>query len=170
MGNLAYGTTPSRMPLRITPRLMQRFWSKVDDLGDCWGWAGANRGGYGCLKINRVLIDVHVFSWRLANGGIAVPDGRVVMHSCDVRDCVNPSHLSLGTKQDNYDDMIAKGRRIFARGERCPHAILSEALVREIRRLYVPGKFGSVKIARRLGVTKKSVDNVLFFGGWSHVQ
>jgi hypothetical protein len=34
-----------------------------------------------------------------------------VLHRCDVRCCVNPDHLFLGTDQDNYDDMIAKGRR-----------------------------------------------------------
>ena len=35
---------------------------------------------------------------------------QVVMHSCDVPLCCNPSHLVGGTYADNNRDMAAKGR------------------------------------------------------------
>lgn len=32
------------------------------------------------------------------------------MHSCDVRCCCNPQHLSLGSRLENLSDMRKKGR------------------------------------------------------------
>lgn len=45
----------------------------------------------------------------LTNG--AVPAGLCVLHRCDNRVCCNPAHHFLGTKQDNSDDKVAKGRQ-----------------------------------------------------------
>jgi hypothetical protein len=39
-----------------------------------------------------------------------IPNHLVVMHSCDTPHCVNPQHLSLGTRKDNTKDMMTKGR------------------------------------------------------------
>jgi HNH endonuclease len=46
----------------------------------------------------------------MANNG-DIPHGACVLHKCDNRKCINPNHLFLGTKRDNTQDMIAKGRR-----------------------------------------------------------
>lgn len=43
-------------------------------------------------------------SWALEQGPI--PDGKWVLHRCDNRRCVRPSHLFLGSSQDNVDDMM----------------------------------------------------------------
>jgi len=76
---------------------------------DCWIWLGStNPKGYGTLSCRGVPLKAHRVSWWLFKGEI--PSGLFVLHRCDVRDCVNPNHLFLGTHQDNMDDMRKKQR------------------------------------------------------------
>lgn len=80
-------------------------------MNDCIEWWGPRfRGGYG-RTASRVLDNskiAHRVAWIEVNG--PVPEGLLVLHSCDNPPCVNVEHLFLGTNQDNTDDMLAKGR------------------------------------------------------------
>src|SRR5258708_5281579 len=96
----------------------QRFWSRVTVAGsdDCWPWDKEGAQGYGDFYYDGALGKAHRYSLSLKNGPI--PHGKCILHSCDNPPCVNPLHLFCGTKKDNFDDMVAKGRRIVAKGER----------------------------------------------------
>jgi hypothetical protein len=85
------------------------FWSYVDKTGDCWLWTkSCTSKGYGQFKFKEQKDTTHRIAWKLTHGPI--PDGLLVLHRCDVRNCVNPAHLFLGTPKDNTQDMMSKGR------------------------------------------------------------
>lgn len=90
-----------------------RFWRQVDMSGGpdaCWRWQGRqNESGYGLLKhVHLQNFTTHRIAWELTHG--VIPEGMSVLHRCDVRHCVNPAHLWLGTQADNMQDCATKGR------------------------------------------------------------
>ena len=100
-------TRAGRTPIEV------RFWAKVDVRGDddCWEWTGCRKpSGYGQLNLGKGKPRgaAYRLSYEWAKGPI--PEGQVVMHSCDNPPCVNPAHLSVGTQRDNALDMVSKGR------------------------------------------------------------
>lgn len=86
---------------------------KEDPETGCWLWIGSTNGTYGCANIDYKQVSAHRLAWELFRGPI--PEGQNVLHRCDRPLCVNPSHLFLGTQEDNLKDMTQKGRR--AKGE-----------------------------------------------------
>lgn len=88
----------------------EEFFARADCSGpDCWLWKGAIKSnGYGNLAMDGRTVSAHKAAWILTNG--PVPKGLCVLHWCDVRPCVRPDHLHLGTKRRNSQEMIARSR------------------------------------------------------------
>lgn len=113
----------------------ERFWLYAEKTPTCWLWKGSTlASGYGQFKVqgSRQGIRAHRYSWELHNG-MQVPKDMFVLHSCDVRHCVNPSHLRTGTPKENTNDARIKGRLAFS--ERGGNTKLTDAQVLEIREL-----------------------------------
>ena len=146
--------------------LDERFWAKVHKTESCWLWTGGLTGksGYGGIYVAQHQKPgrsarpsyAHRVSWELHFG--PVPEGAHVLHSCDVRHCVNPAHLFLGDQAANMKDAASKGRFNVPR-PRHARRKLSEADVAEIRRLRAAGCL-LVPLAERFGVSKSAISQI----------
>jgi len=127
----------------VTP-IIDRFNAKVLKTDTCWLWtATLSVCGYGRLATsNGRWVFAHRFSWELVNGKI--PEGMCVCHKCDIRSCVNPEHLFVGTQADNNMDMAMK----FRQGQ----ALLNADQVRMIRDTKLPAKTLAERFNTCLGV------------------
>jgi len=86
---------------------LERFFLKVvkQEPDECWEWKGCRRGnGYGGFWNNSKQIYAHRFSWLVHHGSI--PEGKLVLHKCNNKGCVNPNHLYLGDYSDNMMDAL----------------------------------------------------------------
>jgi hypothetical protein len=94
-----------------------RFFAKVIKTESCWIWTSTkNRKGYGTIKWGPKDKKAHRVSYLIHKGDI--PDGKIIMHSCDNPSCVNPDHLKIGTDQENISDCVSKDRN--CKGENHP--------------------------------------------------
>ncbi len=161
--------------MKLTPQDAERFWSKVDKSAgpdSCWEWQGTLVGAepsYGSFYFGGGKQRAHRVAHTLANGPI--PEGMWVLHHCDNPPCCNPAHLFLGTDADNLRDSFAKGRqptRVI--GGRHGLARLTEADVRQIRKLYAAGGVSHRELARRFGVGATTVARVINGTTWTHVR
>lgn len=156
---------------------VKRSWSvrqrleflSVPDESGCRLWKSSTDGklGYGKITINNVSHYAHRISWEDANG-IEVPDGLVVMHTCDNPACIEPSHLSVGTQKDNVADQIAKRR--YVRGWGSTHALskLTEEQAQEIRRRFDAGGITKAALAREFGLSATGVWRVITGRSYNH--
>lgn len=155
-----------------TPRtatVQERFWSKVrvGGLFDCWEWqAGTFTGGYGAFQYRGRPVGAHRMSFVFANGTDAIPAPLCVLHHCDNRRCVNPSHLFLGTNDDNMADCVAKGR--MRRGEQHPRAKLTDEHVATIRQQLANG-CTQQRIADEYGVSRPLIKLIKQNKIWRHL-
>ena len=143
---------------------------KGDGADGCWNWTGAKfKGtGYGQIQVNGRPKRAHRVAWELSNG--PVPAGVLVLHRCDNPSCVNPTHLFLGDHQANYDDMVSKGRRKVAAGERVGSSKMTAAEVVRARRLFETGSHTVTALARMFGITGVPMKALLERVTWKHVE
>ena len=140
----------------------ERFWAKTRVEGNCWIWTGRLQpGGYGLvsrtIEGKRRSFLAHRYSYQIAKGEI--PAGLLVRHSCDVRRCVNPDHLDVGTHAQNSRDAVERGR------------LAQKLCADDVRviRFMEDGGVSRSEIAAVFGISQSMVSNIIGGKFWAHV-
>lgn len=139
-------------------------------VGECIIWTRSlDSSGYGNTFFRGRYTSTHRISYQLFIGPI--PDGMCVLHRCDTRACINPGHLWIGTKKDNTQDAIKKGRFSFnvdrMKGYgRSRGVVLTWEQVKEIRKKYKTGKYTHRSLAPLYGVGKSCIGSIVSFENW----
>ncbi len=187
---------------QLTVPDIARFWSHVDQSGGpdaCWPWTAARtRYGHGVFKVKGRMLRASRVAWALVTD-TPIPDSLYACHNCpggDRPECVNPSHLFIGTNADNQQDAVKKGRIAVGdeswaslhretlvqgirqhfkehsgarAGEQNSHARLTELDVKDIRLKFSLGKATRADLAREHGVTWTQIDWIIKRKSWTHV-
>jgi hypothetical protein len=173
---------PRRVSDRSTRPLKQLEWlreaiKKHGDSNECLLWPFSTRGQmrYGQVPIGNNKADAaHVVAWKESHPGEKIPQGLKIMHSdiCVPR-CFNPNHLSVGTQKQNMEAAKrlgrCKGPGDKTQGEKNGHAVLTDAKVRQIRALYAKGNIGHRPLAKKMGVCRSLVQQIVQGKAWAHL-
>lgn len=138
----------------------------VDDNG-CFICTSHHRDkdGYPKKKWNKTSKSMCRFIYIQMFGEI--PEGMVVRHKCDVRACINPEHLEIGTVKDNNNDKMERNR--LPRGENVYCSKLNENQVKAIKYLLNKG-VSPTEISIDLNIKRKLIYDIKYKGSWSHIE
>ena len=144
----------------------QPFDKSIHKTESCWLWTGKlTKKGYGQRKVGVKTKPAHRVAWELFCGPI--PDGLLVCHRCDVRHCVNPDHLFLGTHDQNMADMVAKKRQPYGRNNAASK--VTEEIVHAIRMDRAQGRV-LADIGKKFSVSTSQVYRIVQRQSWGHIS
>lgn len=148
-----------------------KFFEKIAyGMSDCWYWIGCkDSSGYGRVLGTKENF-AHRLSWRLFHGEI--PEEKKVLHKCDVRCCVNPEHLFIGTQKENMIDASLKGKllnRTILFGEKNPMRKLSGEDVMKMRQIYSKGNTSYKRISKEFNISTMTAYRAINNQSWSHI-
>ena len=147
----------------------EKFWKKIKKTEGCWLWTGAkNSHGYGYVKRRGKTYRTHRYVWEIMKGHI--PSGVCVLHCCDVRNCVNPEHLYLGSYSDNAYDAHRRGHRSYShlKGSKHGMAKLDESKVKVIK-TYLENGFTCLSLSKVYQVSPATISRIKRKEGWVNI-
>jgi len=163
-------------------KLLERITYKITKNG-CWEVTShkARGAGYPRIRIGGRkgklwLIHRLVYTELVED----IPEGLLVLHNCDNRECINPEHLRVGTYSDNYNDWVSRGENSYKfthhdnrppilRGENATKNKLTENQVRRIRRLLEEGKTLRF-LGKKFKVNHKTISDIKLKKSWSWLE
>jgi predicted DNA-binding protein (UPF0251 family) len=172
----------SSFPKSYLVQLGNRLWRKVDRSShhDCWVWTGAKGKPprhYGSIAIkmngHRTTVLTHRLVYALHHG--ETPSDVEICHKCDNPSCCNPKHLFAGTRADNMQDMVKKGRHVslmspekIKKGSERAFSKLTDESVKAIRLDHLKGA-SMQGLSRKYGVAFTTIRDIVNRTKWKHV-
>lgn len=153
-------------PKSVLDRLI-RF-SKVNAETGCREWTSAIVCGYGQLSVGNKPARAHRAAYQEWVGQI--PDGMLICHRCDNKRCIEPTHLFLGTHQDNMTDKMAKGRHVSIKGSGHANAKLTYNDVIGIRYAVAMAGCSQQSMAESFGVSQGTIQRMVTGERWGHFR
>ena len=131
-----------------------------EKLGECWE---TERDKQIISFENKKKLS-HRIAYELENGKF--DEKLQVRHKCDNSKCINPTHLELGSHQDNMNDRNERGRT--AKGSNHGCSTITEEIAKAIYNM--KGKEVASKIAKQFNTTKNIVYNILSKKTWKCIH
>lgn len=152
-------------------RNLERYFRHVQKTDTCWLWTGEiSTNGYARFHADRAKHSATRWLYQTTIGPL---EKRLrLCHTCDVRHCVNPSHLFVGTDTDNMRDCINKGRFVHnvPYGSRSSKAKLNEAQVVDILTNPTYRAIGSAEVANSFGVSRSAIQKIWGRRRWKQIK
>ena len=121
------------------------LWDSVAEVNS----RGDTRPQYARVRLRGKMVLIHRVMYEAAHG--PVPPGLGVLHRCDVSLCCEPTHLFLGTNNDNHLDKALKDR-----GKK-------KLTIEKAREIHVMVASGAthIKTAEAFGVRQSTVSRII---------
>lgn len=145
------------MPRRTytTDELISKFVQQRAD--GCWVWKGRRK-----LTYSKKEWFAHRLLYTLLIGDI--PEGKILLHDCAFRGCVNPSHRYLGSREDAPRVREKLGRTaVGGRGR----GKLTTDQVLAIRAAHPASTIQTLAI--KYGVDPHTIRNIVYRATWRHL-
>jgi hypothetical protein len=129
--------------------------------GACLRWTGCkDKDGYGLSSIKGTKLPAH----RAVMSFLQDVTGKYVLHTCGVRDCINPEHLYLGDQKQNVQDQINAGTFVY--GSKNGMAKLDDLSVEHIR----TSSANASVLAKYYNVSYYTIWDVIRKRTWKHIK
>lgn len=138
------------------------FYKSVTENNGCLEWKRyLNKHGYGYINYDGKSWSIHRLSYFINYGEI--PKNKWVLHKCDNRKCVNPSHLYLGDNKQNVKDRVERNRGAIAERNASSKLKIEQVIL-------IKSMQGTLRsIAEKFNVGISTIDDIKRGRTWKYV-